>query len=337
MSALEQRPLGAEGVAVSAVGLGCMGMSEFYGVADRERSIATIRRAVELGVTLFDTADMYGQGENERLLATGLGDDRERVIIATKFGLVRDARGEFAGVDGSPAHARRACEASLERLGVETLDLYQLHRVDSATPIAETVGAMAELVREGKVRLIGLSEVSAEQLRAAAAEAPIAAVQSEYSLLERGVEDSVLPVCERIGAAFLAFAPLMRGLIARRFTEVGELDPSDARRQGAYPRLAGEPLARNVELARLVWSIAEERGVAPAQVAIAWLLSRAQRVIPIPGARTPDHLEQNVRALGLELGDGELERLDAVVGAGGRAAGERLPRRGHNRGVDEAR
>lgn len=328
--ALPSRCLGAAGPEVSAIGLGCMGMSEFYGEATRADAVATVRSAVELGVTLFDTADMYGRGENERLLAEALGDDRERVTTATKFGLVRDAGGEFVGVDGSPGYVRRACEASLQRLGVETIDVLQLHRVDPATPIEETVGAMSELVTDGKVRHLGLSEVTPAQLRRATQVATIATVQSEYSLLERGAEQEVLPECERLGVAFIAFAPLMRGLIARRFTDVHDLDPTDTRRRGSYPRLQGDALRDNVELARLVWEIADARSIPPSQVAIAWLLSRPY-VIPIPGARTIPHLEQNLQAAGLELSVEERERLESVVGAGGSAAGERLPRRGHNR------
>jgi aryl-alcohol dehydrogenase-like predicted oxidoreductase len=304
-----------------------MGMSEFYGEGDRDRSIRTIRRALELGVTLFDTADMYGQGENELLLGEALGEDRGRAVIATKFGLVRDERGRFTGIDGSPEYVRRACEGSLDRLGVDAIDLYQLHRVDPRTPIEETVGAMRELVEAGKVRLLGLSEVSSEELRRAGATAPIASVQSEYSLLERSVEEEVLPECERLGAAFLAFAPLMRGLIARRFTRAEDLDPSDTRRRGRYPRLEGEALEANLRLAQLVWEIADDREVPPSQVALAWLLRRSPAVIPIPGANRVEHLEQNLAALELELTDGELERLENVVGAGGSAVGGRFPKR----------
>src|SRR5579871_289752 len=266
------RRLGASGVEVSPIGLGCMGMSDFYGRSDRDEAVRTLRRAVELGVTLFDTADMYGLGENERLLADALGDDRARVVIATKFGIVRDDRGAFRGVDGSASYARRACEASLRRLAVESIDLFQLHRVDPAVPLDETVGAMYELVREGKVRLLGLSEVTVDQLRLARATAPIATVQSEYSVLERAVETAILRECADSGVAFLAFAPLMRGLLARRFVSPGDLDPTDGRRQGNYPRLTGEPLEANLRLARLVWEIADSRGVSPAQVALAWTL-----------------------------------------------------------------
>jgi aryl-alcohol dehydrogenase-like predicted oxidoreductase len=329
------RHLGVDGPAVSPIGLGCMGMSEFYGAGSREQGVGTLRRAVELGVTLFDTADMYGQGENERLVGQALGDDRDRVTIATKFGLVRDTDGGFAGIDGSPDHARRACDASLERLGAETLDLFQLHRVDPDIPIEETVGAMHELVLAGKARRIGLSEVSADQIRRAASVAPIATVQSEYSLLERSVEREVLPECAGLDIAFIAFAPLMRGLIARRFTDVDQLDPTDARRQGAYPRLHGQPLRENLRLAQVVWELADERGATPSQVALAWLLGRSPSVIPIPGAKRIEHLEQNLGAAAVTLTGGELARLDAVVGVGGSASGDRLPRRAHNRGADQ--
>jgi aryl-alcohol dehydrogenase-like predicted oxidoreductase len=312
-------------------------MSEFYGAGSRELAVATIRRAVELGVTLFDTADMYGQGENERLLGEALGEDRARVAIATKFGLVRDDAGAFTGVDGSPEHARRSIEGSLERLRVEVIDLFQLHRVDPAIPIEETVGAMHELVEAGKARRIGLSEVSAEQIRCATSTAPIATVQSEYSMLERGVEAEVLPECETHGITFVAFAPLMRGLIARRFTSVDDLDPTDSRRKGSYPRLSGAALEANLELARVVWDVADAHSVPPSQVAIAWLLGRSPLVIPIPGAKRAEHLEQNLGATAIALTPGELERLDGVVGAAGSPVGERLPRRAHNRGADERR
>ena len=313
-----------------------MGMSEFYGQASREDAIATLRRAVELGVTLFDTADMYGQGENERIVGEALGADREVLTIATKFGLVRDESGAFTGVNGRPEYAREACDASLQRLGVDAISLYQLHRVDPDVPIEETVGAMQELVEAGKVHRIGLSEVSAEQIRRAAEVALIASVQSEYSLLERGVEAEVLPECESCGIAFMAFAPLMRGLIARRFTGIEELDESDTRRRGAYPRLAGESLEKNLELAQLVWEIADARDATPAQVAIAWLLSRSPTVIPIPGTRSVKRLEENLGAQELDLTEEELTRLDAVVGPAGHAEGDRLPRRAHNREAEES-
>ena len=319
------RSLGAGGPEVSPIGLGCMGMSEFYGDPDRAESIRTVRRAVELGVTLFDTADVYGRGDNERLLSEALGEDRDRVVIATKFGQLRDSSGAFVGLDGSPEHARSSCEASLRRLGLDVIDLLQLHRVDPVTPIEESVAAMSELVGEGKVRHVGLSEVTADELRRAAAVAPIASVQSEYSLLERSVEDELLPECDRLRVGFLAFAPLMRGLVARRFTSVTELDQSDTRRSGRYPRLHAEMLGRNLELAGVVWEIADRRSLPPSQVALAWLVGRG--VVPIPGAKTVPHLEQNAGALAVVLSPQELGALDAVVGRAGAAHGERLPRR----------
>jgi aryl-alcohol dehydrogenase-like predicted oxidoreductase len=317
--------LGATGPTVSAVGLGCMGMSEFYGEVDPNAAVQTIRRAVELGVTLFDTADIYGLGDNERLLDRALGTHRADVVVATKFGQIRDEASRFVGFDGSPEHVRRACEASLRRLGTDWIDLYQLHRVDPAVPIEETVGAMHALVVEGKVRHLGLSEITADQLRRAVATAPIASVQSEYSLLERSVETDVLPECERLGVGFLAFSPLMRGLIARRFTSLDELDETDTRRAGRYPRLHGDALDANRRLARVVWELADARGAPPSQIALAWLIDR--RVVPIPGAKTLEHVEQNVGAVSIELGSHERGRLERTVGAGGTAYGQRLPTR----------
>jgi aryl-alcohol dehydrogenase-like predicted oxidoreductase len=304
-----------------------MGMSEFYGPASEGEAVRTIARALELGVTLLDTADVYGMGENERLLGRALHGRRDEAVIATKLGQIRSADGAFVGLDGSPSYVRRACDASLKRLGVDTIDLLQLHRVDPSTPIEETVGAMSELVDAGKVRHLGLSEASAEQIRRAVTVAPIATLQSEYSVLERGVEREILPLCAELGIAFLAFAPLMRGLIARRFTAAEQLDERDTRRAGRYPRLSGEALSANLELAARVWSIADGHGVAPAAVALAWLLQRDATVIPIPGAKQVHHLEQNVAAARLELTPAELDGLDQVVGAGGAAVGERLPPR----------
>jgi aryl-alcohol dehydrogenase-like predicted oxidoreductase len=330
----EIRPLGSEGLTVSPIGLGCMGMSEFYGKSDSAEAIRTIRRAVELGVTLFDTADIYGLGQNEELVGKALRQGRDRVVLATKFGLIRNSNGVFVGVNGTSDYVHQACDASLKRLGTAVIDLYQLHRVDPATPIEETVGAMRRLVEAGKVRHLGLSEVSVEQLRRAAAVAPITSVQSEYSLLERSVERGVLPVCEALGVGFVAFAPLMRGLIARRFTGTDELDPSDTRREGRYPRLHGRSLGKNVKLAQTVWEIAVRRGVPPSVVALAWLLARG--VVAIPGAKTVEHLEQNLPATNFTLEPDELEALGAVVGDGGAAAGQRLPSRPAGQGSSAA-
>jgi aryl-alcohol dehydrogenase-like predicted oxidoreductase len=310
---------------VSRIGLGCMGMSEFYGKSDSAEATRTLRRAVERGVTLFDTADVYGHGQNEELVGKALAPDRDRVVLATKFGYIRDSEGAFVDINGTTAHVRQACEASLKRLGTDVIDLYQLHRVDPDTAIEETVSAMWQLVGAGKVRHIGISEVSAEQLRRAVGVAPITSVQSEYSLLERSVENDVLPTCEALGVGFLAFAPLMRGLIARRFTSADDLDPGDTRRAGRYPRLHGESLDRNVKLAEAIWQVADRRDAPPSVVALAWLIARD--VVPIPGAKRVEHLEQNLRALQFTLKPEDVAQLEAVVGAGGGAEGQRLPSR----------
>jgi len=324
---VQLRALGPSGVQVSAIGLGCMGMSEFYGAASTDEAVRTIRRAVELGVTLFDTADVYGHGENERLLGRALAGVRDRVTIATKFGQIRSDDGDFVGFDGSPEHAHASCEASLRRLGVECIDLFQLHRVDPAIPIEETVGAMQALVDAGKVRLLGLSEASAEQIRRATSVAPIATLQSEYSILERAIEREILPACAELGIALLAFAPLMRGLLARRFRDLDDLDEQDSRRRGRYPRLQGEALRTNRELAARIWAIADGYAVGPAQVALAWLLQRDDAVVPIPGAKRVPHLEDNVASGRLMLARSDIDALDALVGPAGTAAGERLPLR----------
>jgi aryl-alcohol dehydrogenase-like predicted oxidoreductase len=324
---VKPRTLGRGGPLVGPIGLGCMGMSEFYGVARESQAVGAIERALELGVTLFDTADMYGLGENERLLGRALRGRRDEVTIATKVGQLRSADGAFVGIDGRPEYLRAACDASLERLGIETIDLLQLHRVDPATPIEESVGGMHELVTEGKVRLLGLSECTAGELRRAAGAAPIATLQSEYSVLERSVEDEILPCCTDLGVSFMPFAPLMRGLIARRFRVADDLDPSDARRQGRYPRLSGEALDRNGALASVVWHVADARGASPAQVALAWLLGRGPSLVPIPGAARPEHVADNVGAAALELSPAEMAELDGIVGPSGSAFGERLPPR----------
>jgi len=321
----EARPLGGQGLTVSRIGLGCMGMSEFYGDTDPAEAIRTLRDAVERGVTLFDTADVYGRGQNEELVGEALAPHRDQVLLATKFGYVRDSKGAFIDIDGTPSHVHRACDASLKRLGTDVIDLYQLHRVDPDTPIEETVGAMSQLVEAGKVRHLGLSEVTVEQLRRAVAVAPISSLQSEYSLLERSVEDEILPACEALEVGFLAFAPLMRGLIARRFTKADDLEPGDTRRSGRYPRLHGESLDRNVELAEAVWKVAERRDVPPSVVALAWLVARG--VVPIPGAKRVEHLEQNLRALDVTLEQADIAQLEAVVGPAGAAQGQRLPSR----------
>jgi aryl-alcohol dehydrogenase-like predicted oxidoreductase len=316
------RRLGAQGLEVSTLGLGCMGMSEFYGPVDEREAIATIQRAIELGITLLDTADMYGWGANERLVGKAVADRRDRVVLATKFGNVRGRNGEFLGIDGSPEYVRAACEASLRRLGAETIDLYYQHRVDLETPIEETVGAMAELVAEGKVRYLGLSEASAATIRRAHAVHPITALQSEYSLWMRDVEAEILPTVRELGIGFVAYSPLGRGFLSGRFRSADELDETDSRRRG--PRFQGENLRRNLRLVDEMESLAGDKAVTASQLALAWVLSRGEDVVPIPGTKRRAYLEENVAAVEVELSPQELERLDRAFPAGV-AAGDRYP------------
>jgi aryl-alcohol dehydrogenase-like predicted oxidoreductase len=312
-----------DGLESSELGLGCMGMSEFYGESDDDESIRTIHRALELGVTLLDTADMYGVGRNEELVGRAIRDRREQAIVATKFGNVRGDDGAFLGIDGSPAYVRSACEASLRRLGIDVIDLYQQHRVDRKTPIEETVGAMQELVGEGKVRFLGLSEAQPEDLRRAAATAPIATLQTEYSLFERDVENEILDTCAELGIGFLAYAPLGRGLLTGRFRSESDFGDDDFRGGGRYPRLTGENFEHNLRLVQEVEDVAEAHGATAAQVALAWLLTRRPWIVPIPGTKRVRYLEQNAAAAELELTADDLERLDGLVPAGGSVPGER--------------
>jgi aryl-alcohol dehydrogenase-like predicted oxidoreductase len=318
---MEQRTLGRDGVAVSAIGLGCMGMSDFYGQAEDTRSIAVIHRALELGLNLLDKAHMYGVGANERLVGRALRDRRDRGVIATKFGNVRAADGTFLGVNGRPEYVRSACEASLSRLGVDTIDLYYQHRVDPNTPIEETVGAMAALVREGKVRYLGLSEAAPQTIRRASAVHPIAALQTEYSLWSREPETELLDLCAELGITFVAYSPLGRGFLTGSIRSVQDLDPDDWRRQN--PRFSAENLEANLNLADAVRDLANARGCTPAQLALAWLLSRPG-VVPIPGTRRIERLEENMAATGITLTDGERTVLEATVPVGA-AAGTRYP------------
>lgn len=321
---MQKRRLAPE-LTVSALGLGCMGMSEFYAGGSEERSIATIHRAIELGVTLFDTADMYGWGANERLVGRALRGRRDRVVLATKFGNVRGPNGEFLGIDGSPAYVRRACEASLRRLGVEVIDLYYQHRVDPKIPIEETVGAMAELVRQGKVRHLGLSEAAPPTIRRAAAVHPIAALQTEYSLWSRDPEDGILATCRDLGISFVAYSPLGRGFLTGRFRRPEDLPEDDWRRH--HPRFSGENFARNLKLADIVGTIAKERGCTPAQLALAWVLSQGEDIVPIPGTKQVALLEENLGALSIALSAEELQRLDEAFPPGA-TAGERYHSQG---------
>ena len=319
---MDARKLGTQGLEVSALGLGCMGMSEFYGTADEGEAIATIHRALELGITFLDTADMYGWGANERLVGKAIADRRDGVVLATKFGNVRGERGEFLGIDGSPEYVRSACEASLTRLGVETIDLYYQHRVDLKTPIEETVGAMAELVREGKVRYLGLSEAAPATIRRAHAVHPLSVLQTEYSLWTRDPEPEVLPTVRELGIGFVAYSPLGRGFLSGRIKSVDDLEEADFRRRG--PRFQEENLRQNLALVEEVEALAAEKGVTPAQLALAWVLSRGDDVVPIPGTKRRAYLEENAAAADVALTTDELERLEQAFPAGA-AAGDRYP------------
>jgi aryl-alcohol dehydrogenase-like predicted oxidoreductase len=319
---METRKLGSQGLEVSALGLGCMGMSEFYGTTDEDEAIATIHRAIELGVTFLDTADMYGPFTNEELVGKAIAGRRDEFVIATKFGNMRGEQGEFLGINGSAEYVRSACEGSLRRLGVETIDLYYQHRVDQATPIEETVGAMAELVQEGKVRHLGLSEAAPGTIRRGHAVHPISALQTEYSLWSRDPEAEILPTVRELGIGFVAYAPLGRGFLTGAIRSVDELDERDFRRRG--PRFQEENLQHNLELVSVVEALAAEKGAKPSQIALAWVLSRGDDIVPIPGTKRRSYLEENAAAAKIELTPAELERLEQAFPAGA-AAGERYP------------
>jgi aryl-alcohol dehydrogenase-like predicted oxidoreductase len=325
---MKTKTLGTGSVAleVSAQGLGCMGMSEFYGTADESEAVATIQRAVELGVTLFDTADMYGPFTNERLVGRALAPHRDRVVVATKFGNVRGENGERLGIRGDADYVRQACDASLERLGVDHIDLYYQHRVDKTVPIEETVGAMKELVEAGKVRHLGLSEASPETIRRAHAVHPITALQTEWSLWSRDAEDAVLPAVRELGIGFVAYSPLGRGFLSGAIRSVDDLAADDFRRSN--PRFQGENFARNIDLVDRVEEIAREKGVTPGQLALAWVMAQGDDVVPIPGTKRVRYLEENVAAVDVALTAEDLARLEEAFPKGA-VAGERYPDMSH--------
>jgi aryl-alcohol dehydrogenase-like predicted oxidoreductase len=320
---MKLRNLGSQGLKVAEIGLGCMSMSEFYGKADENESIATIRRAVELGITMLDTADIYGYGENERLVGRAIQGIRDRVVVATKFGIVRKKEDPtFRAMSGRPEYVRQCCEASLQRLGIEFIDLYYIHRVDAAVPIEDTVGAMADLAAEGKVRYLGISEAGPATIRRAHAVHPLTALQTEYSLFSREPEDQLLPLVRELGIGFVSYSPIGRGFLSGAIKQLDHLAPNDWRR--SQPRLKGENFARNSVLVEKLTAIASRKGCTPAQLSLAWVLGQGADIVPIPGTSQRRHLEENVAAGQLILSPEELAQIDAACPKGA-AGGDRYP------------
>ena len=325
MFGIEKRRLGRDGPEVSAIGLGCMGMSEFYIGGSEQESIATIHHALDRGVTFLDTADMYGWGANEELVGRAIAGRRDEVFLATKFGNVRGPNGEFLGVRGDPEYVRSACEASLKRLNVEVIDLYYQHRVDQSVPIEDTVGEMSRLKGEGKIRFLGLSEAAPRTIRAAYATSPITAVQTELSLWSRDAEAEVLPTVRELGIGYVAYSPLGRGFLTGQFKSPNDFAPDDFRKN--HPRFQGENFQKNLDLVKEVEKLAKEKGCTTAQLALAWVLAQGEDIVPIPGTKHVKYLDQNIGALDVELSEEDLKRLDAILPPGA-AAGERYHARG---------
>jgi aryl-alcohol dehydrogenase-like predicted oxidoreductase len=320
-SSMDTRTLG-QGLEVSELGLGCMGMSEFYGTSDEGEAIATIHRALELGITFLDTADMYGPFTNEQLVGKAIADRRDKVVLATKFGNERNDDGSWIRINGSPDYVRKACDASLERLGVDHIDLYYQHRVDNDTPIEDTVGAMKELVDAGKVRHLGLSEAAPATIRRAHAVHPISALQTEYSLWSRDPEDEILATVRELGIGFVAYSPLGRGFLSGQIKTIDDLEPDDFRRRGA--RFSGENFQKNLDLVAKIEEIATEKGITPSQLALAWVLAQGDDIVPIPGTKRRSYLEENAQAADVELSAEELRRIDEAFPKGA-TAGDRYP------------